>query len=339
MREETDMNLYQEGDFMRLAILGTGKIVKEVLATLKDVEEVELKAIWAREHSREKAVDLAKKYDIASVSTDYEELLACGDIDTVYVGLINSVHYAYARQALLAGKHVILEKPFCPTEKEAAELIALAKAKHLFLFDAVSFLYMPNFRFLQHHLKDIGKVKLVQANYSQYSSRYDAYRQGEVLPAFDPAAYGGALYDINFYNIALVTALFGAPEDFHYLPNRGFNGVDTSGILNMRYPDFAAVCIGAKDSESPCFCIVQGEDGYLKVEGAPSRMPKVTLQRHGGEPTTVNENGPLPRLAHEFKAFAKMLKEHDYDKNIRKLEITRNVIHILETSRRAMMQS
>lgn len=322
---------------MRLAILGTGKIVKEVLATLKNVEEIELRAIWAREHSRDKAAALAKEYDIADVSTDYAELLAREDIDVVYVGLINSVHYAYAKQALLAGKHVILEKPFCPTEHEAAELIELARSRHLFLFDAVSFLYMPNFRFLQQHLKDIGKVKLVQANYSQYSSRYDAYRQGKVLPAFDPAAYGGALYDINFYNIALVTALFGAPTDFHYLPNLGFNGVDTSGIMTLRYPDFIAVCTGAKDSESPCFCIVQGEDGCLTVEGAPSRMPKVTLQRHGEEPKTINENGPLPRLTHEFKAFDKMLREQNYEAAAKQLSITKAVIHILESSRKSML--
>ena len=324
---------------MRLALLGTGKIVRDVLEAVKGLEEIELKVIWAREHSRDKAAALAEKYGIAAVSTDYEELLAREDIDFVYVGLINSVHYAYAKKALLMGKNVILEKPFCPTEAETCELIELAKSRHLFLFDAVSFLYMPNFLFLQQHLADIGKIKLVQANYSQYSSRYDAYRQGIVLPAFDPEAYGGALYDINFYNIALVMALFGAPADFSYQPNLGFNGIDTSGMLQLQYPDVQAVCTGAKDSDSPCFVIVQGEDGWLKVDGQPNEMPKVILKQRGKEEVIAELNGSKHRLTHEFAAFDRIFRENRYDVAAQKLEVTRQVIHILEQSRLQMMKS
>ncbi|MFV0636723.1 Gfo/Idh/MocA family protein [Mitsuokella sp. WILCCON 0060] len=324
---------------MRLALLGTGKIVREVLDAVKDLSQIELKVIWAREHSRDKAAALAEKYGIPAVSTDYEELLARDDIDFIYVGLINSVHYAYAKKALLAGKHVILEKPFCPTEKETTELIALAKEKHLFLFEAVSFLHMPNFHFLQQHLKDVGKIKLVQANYSQYSSRYDAYRKGIVLPAFDPEVYGGALYDINFYNITLATNLFGAPTDFDYTPNIGFNGVDTSGIMKLQYPDFQAVCIGAKDSESPCFFIVQGEDGWLAVKGGPNRMDTIVLKQHGQMEKTVTLNGSTPRLAHEFAAFDRFWHEGRYEEAYEKLAATQQVMHILEQSRCRMLKN
>ncbi len=145
---------------MRLALIGTGKIVKEVLEAVKNIETIELSAIWTRPHSLEVAGKLAGDYKIASVSTDYAKLLKREDVDFVYIGLINSVHYEYAKQALEAGKHVIMEKPFCATEAETMELTKLAVEKNLFLFDAVSFLYMPNFFFLEDHIKKLAKSSL-----------------------------------------------------------------------------------------------------------------------------------------------------------------------------------
>ena len=68
---------------------------------------------------------------------------------------------------------------------------------------------VKNYQNIQTVLSRIGEIKLIQCNYSQYSSRYDAYLRQEVLPAFDPEQYGGALYDINVYNVHFVQGVFG----------------------------------------------------------------------------------------------------------------------------------
>ena len=91
---------------MKLAILGTGFIVHEgALPAVQSVPEIEVTAIFARPRSKEKAEALAVKYAIPQVYTDYDELLSSADVDFVYVGLTNSVHYEYAKKALMAGKH------------------------------------------------------------------------------------------------------------------------------------------------------------------------------------------------------------------------------------------
>ena len=178
---------------MKLAILGTGFIVKEgALPALKEVPEIEVTAIFAREKSKGVADKLAVQYDIPKVYTDYDELLASQDVEFVYIGLTNSVHYEYAKKALLAGKHVIMEKPFASTAAEVRELVELALAKHLYIFEAVTLLHLPNFHAIKEKLAELGKITAVMANYSQYSSRYDRYLKGEVLPAFDPELSGGA---------------------------------------------------------------------------------------------------------------------------------------------------
>ena len=62
----------------------------------------------ARPNSVAKGENFAKRFGIKKVYTDYGELLKDNEIDAVYVGLINSVHYAYAKEALLAGKRMRL---------------------------------------------------------------------------------------------------------------------------------------------------------------------------------------------------------------------------------------
>ena len=89
---------------MKLAFIGTGKIIADALFAIEPIKEIEKTAIFARPHSKEKAEAFAKQYNIAEVYTDYEKLLTETVADTVYIGLINSAHYSYAKQALLHGK-------------------------------------------------------------------------------------------------------------------------------------------------------------------------------------------------------------------------------------------
>ena len=321
---------------MKLAILGTGFIVKEgALPALKDVPEIETVAIFARPKSKEQAEALAAAYSIPTVYTDYDELLANPEIDFVYIGLINSVHYEYTKKALLAGKNVIVEKPFASSAAEVRELRDLALAKHLYVFEAVTIHYLPNFKAIRDFLPQLGNIRAVVANYSQYSSRYDKYLQGEVLPAFDPQRSGGALYDINIYNLNFIIGLFGAPESVSYTANLGFNGIDTSGVVTLNYPGFFALAIGAKDTESPSFVTIQGEKGWIRVTDKPNELRSFETHLLDSGVTTHNElNRYAHRMVHEFQEFAKMFHEKDYDRMAKGLAVSVAVLETAETARK-----
>ena len=321
---------------MRLAILGTGFIVKEgALTALKDVPEIETTAIFSRPKSKSVAEALAADYSIPNVYTDYDELLADPDIDFVYVGLINSVHYEYTKKALLAGKNVIVEKPFASAAAEVRELRDLALARHLYVFEAVTIHYLPNFCAIRGFLPKRGTIRAVVGIYSQYSSRYDKYLQGEVLPAFDPQRSGGALYDINIYNLNFIIGLFGAPESVNYTANLGFNGIDTSGVATLTYPGFFALAIGAKDTASPGYVTIQGEKGWIRVTGAPNELRSFETHLLGTGVTTHNELNRYPhRMVHEFQEFAKMFHEKDYDRMTKGLDVSVAVLETAETARK-----
>lgn len=334
---------------MKLAIIGTGKIVHEALFAIEELSEIEKVAIYAREHSKEKADELAKKYRIKEVYTDYNELLEKSDCDTVYIGLVNSAHFQYSKEALLAGKNVILEKPFTETLEQALELKKIAEDKGLFLLEAITVLHNPVFDRAKAVLDELGPKKMFMANYSQYSSRYDDYKKGVVAPAFDPELGGGALGDINVYNIHYAVALFGMPNSVEYFPNKGFNGVDTSGMLILSYDGFSAMCTGAKDSDSPSFVTIQGEDGYMTVNGKPNSSDSLTLvTMKSTDDKTLDAAGSIKRQIHEeeftkpemrhrmtqeFIDFAAIIDNKNFDKAKELLEESITVVKVLKKAR------
>ena len=245
---------------MKVGIVGNGMIVPIAIEAMQR-GGIAVTALWCRNELKGKPI--VEKYQIQNQYTDYQAFLNDDSFDTVYIGLTNALHYQYAKDAILAGKHVIVEKTFTISTVEAKELHTLALEHECMLFEAILSRYSKNYEHLKDELQKIGKIKLIQANFSKYSSRYDEFRKGVITPTFDKAYGGGALMDLNVYNIHFVIGLFGLPKKVQYYPNLAENGVDTSGILIMGYPDFQAVCTAAKDSTSDPFVIIQAEDGTI----------------------------------------------------------------------------
>ncbi|VED92597.1 NAD-dependent oxidoreductase [Streptococcus equinus] len=320
---------------MKLAILGTGKIVEEVLPVLKEINGIELSAILSTPRSIEKAEKLAELYAISQASSDYDSILANPDVDTIYVALPNHLHYDYAKKALLAGKHVICEKPFTLSLAEFEDLAEIAEQENRILLEAITNQYLGNFASIKANLSKLGEIKIVECNYSQYSSRYDAFKCGEIAPAFDPAKGGGALRDLNIYNIHLVVGLFGKPEKVQYLANVE-RDVDTSGILIMDYGHFKAACIGAKDCSADIKSTIQGNKGSIAVLGPTNSMPELSLALNGQSMTMINENSLNHRMHDEFVAFQAIIEHKDMAATKLALDHSRLVMEVLDEAVKSM---
>lgn len=314
---------------MKLTVVGTGKIVEEALPIITATNGIQVQALVSTPRSREKAKTLAGQYQIQDLYTSLDQALANPDTDTVYVATPNHLHYEMSKAALLAGKHVICEKPFTLKEAQAQELAQLAKEKKLILLEAITNLYLENFAVLKEELTNLGDIKIVDCNYSQYSSRYDAFKEGVIAPAFDPEKGGGALRDLNIYNIHLVVALFGLPKTVNYLPNME-RGVDTSGILLMDYLDFKVVCIAAKDCSAEVRTTIQGNRGSLIVAGESNTLPQVQVTENGIEPRVINKNGSEHRMAAEFRVFQAIIDERDFERAQEALDHSLKVMKVLD---------
>ena len=316
---------------MKLGILGTGMIVKDLLTTI-DKLDIEKLSILGTIDTKEETEQLATTYGIQECYYDYQTMLN-SDVDTIYVALPNFLHYSFAKEALLNDKHVIIEKPITSNYKELQELKDLANQKHLIILEAMNIHYLPAYQSLKSQLDKLGALKIVSLNYSQYSSRYDAFKQGNILPAFDYKKSGGALMDINVYNIHAIIGLFGQPKRVNYNANIEHN-IDTSGILTLDYGSFKAVCIGAKDCKAPIVSSLQGDKANIVVTMPANQMRSYVLGDNKGEQQEFKFNEQDHRLLYEFEEFIRVIDNLDFDKANQMLEISSIVSQVMQEARK-----
>lgn len=315
---------------MRIATIGTGMIVELFLASVHQIEGASATAVYSRKE--ESGKKLADKFQIHKVYTDMEEMLKADDIDCIYVASPNSLHYPYTKKALLAGKHVICEKPFTSTVAELEELINIAKEKKLFLFEAIVTIHMPNYIMLKKEVQHLGNIRMVQCNFSQYSSRYDTFLAGETPNVFNPEFSGGALSDINIYNLHFVMNLFGKPKDVHYYPNIQ-RGIDTSGVLLLHYDSFHAVCVGCKDTRSHNIAQIQGELGYITLNSETSRCANFSITTKDGTKIPSIQQNDIA-LFYELQDFVNIVEAQDYKQCYHLLDYSKSVMEVYEYARK-----
>ena len=315
---------------MNLGIVGAGMIVKDFLSFTHELPEIKLEAIVAR--NIENLKNLQNIYNIKEIFTDLDECLSSPSIDTIYVAVPNNLHYSVAKKALEAGKNVICEKPFTLNYHETVELFELAESKNLILIEAITNQYLPNYLEIKENLSQIGNIRLVECNFSQLSSRYEAFKKGIIVPVFDKNQGGGVLGDLNIYNIHFVVGLFGSPKNSEYYPNI-VREVDTSGILILEYDEFKVVCIAAKDTYNNSYANIQGDKGLIKVIGTLNEVPNYIIKNNEVE-MKVNKNIHKHRMYSEFKKFIDVIDNKDFDFMQKQKEHSLAVMEIFDKSRK-----
>ena len=295
---------------MKLGIIGAGKIAQEVLTFINEIDGIDLVAIAATPRSEDKLKNLSKEYKIDKYYTDYVKLLENPDVEAVYVALPNNLHYEVMDKALDFGKDIICEKPFTANVNQALKIFKKAEEKNLIVLEAMSNRFIPNALKVKEEIGKLGNLKIVSFNYSQYSSRYDRFKKGDIAPAFSLGNAGGALMDLNVYNIDYAVNLFGRPADVKYYPNIE-KSIDTSGICILDYEDFKVVCIGAKDSSASLVNTIQGEDGTIEIPDALNNFGSYKIKKTGGAYKDYNENDDKSRLYYEFVAFEEIIRKRD----------------------------
>lgn len=127
-------------NMIRLGIISTARInTLGVLAPCQKRDDIKVTAIASK--NPQKALQIAKKYNIENIFSNYNDLLQSNCIDAVYISLPNSYHFEFAKRALRAGKHVLCEKPIVLKVSEVIILKNIAYRKKLFLMDALHYLY------------------------------------------------------------------------------------------------------------------------------------------------------------------------------------------------------
>ena len=244
---------------MKIGILGAGHIAIKMAQTLKDKPEWRC-AVGSR--SLDKARAFADEWGFQRAYGSYEELVADPDVELIYVATPHSHHLTHASMAINHGKAVLCEKAFTTNAREAEELISLARAKGVFITEAIWTRYMPFSATLRETIDSgiIGKPQFLTANLSYPID----WKERLVRPELG----GGALLDIGIYTINFARMCFGTDiVDMKSACLTGPTGMDMQETITLIYRDGRMASLQSSAyCADPRFGIIGGTKGYIVVE-------------------------------------------------------------------------
>jgi predicted dehydrogenase len=141
-----------------VGVIGCGYWGPTLLRNIAESETAQLK--WMCDLDTERLAALGRRYPSAETTSDYKKLLADPRLDAVVISTPVGTHYEFGRQALLEGKHVLMEKPFTSKVSEAEDLIELAERNRRILMVDHTFVYTGAVRKIQEIVRagELGEL-------------------------------------------------------------------------------------------------------------------------------------------------------------------------------------
>ncbi|RKP46699.1 gfo/Idh/MocA family oxidoreductase [Cohnella endophytica] len=316
---------------VRFGIIGTNWITDRFVQAAGETGEFELTAVYSRTEQR--GNEFGEKYGIPFRYTDLEQFASSSEFDAVYIA---SPTYMHARQAIACmdgGKHVLCEKPIASNAKEARAMIEAAKRNDVLFMEAMMTTQLPNFEAVREHLGELGTIRRYFASYCQYSSRYDAYKQGEVLNAFDPRFSNGALMDLGVYCLYPLVALFGKPDRIQANAHMLASGVDGEGSILLAYEEMDAVVMYSKISSSYAPAEIQGELATMVIH--PINSPEsVEIRYRDGSVKKLTRPQDHSFMYYEARNFIDLLKRGEREDATNSWSNSLYTMEVMEEARR-----
>lgn len=209
---------------IRIAVIGCGHWGPNHLRVFSQVPGCQVVACSDLDPNRLAAI--AEQYPAIPTCKDYHRLLSDASINAVVISTPTKTHYAIVKDALLAGKHVLCEKPLCTNSAQAAELVALAQQKNLILLVGHVFLFNPGIIKLKEFIRfrDTGRVYYLRA----LRTNLGPVRQ-DVNSVYDLATH-----DISIFNFLLdaIPETVSAVGGTFLQPD-----IEDVAFISLRYPE------------------------------------------------------------------------------------------------------
>ena len=288
---------------IRVGIIGRNFVVDWLLAAMEQEPELRPAAIYSR--SAETGRAFAEKYHLDAVYTDLEAFAAADTFDAAYIASPNRCHFEQALCLLRHGKHVLLEKPGVLTAAQTGTLIETAKEHRVVYLEAMRLVFDDALPIIRDALPEIGTLRRVTAEFTQYSSRYDRVRAGEQgINAFDPKLCNAAILDMGCYPIHALVSMFGAPTHVSAEAYHLESGFEAGGIALLRYPGFVCEAIWSKVCRQASPTTFMGEDGSILLDDI-NHIRRIWLVRRNGEIVELPYREKLPNnMMYELREFA-----------------------------------
>lgn len=245
---------------LRWGVAGPGGIAARFAEGMRLVDDGAIVAVASRSIARADAY--GDKFGVANRYGSYEDLAADPDVDVVYVATPHSRHEHDTLMFVEAGKHILCEKPFALNARQARRMVDAARARGVFLMEAMWSRFLPAYRALGDVLADgrIGELVVVEADFGFRLPVMPEHR------LFDPSLGGGALLDLGVYPVQLCSLVLGTPDRVVADGSIGVTGVDehVAGVLHHAGGSLGVVKAAIRASLR-CTARISGSDGWVEL--------------------------------------------------------------------------
>lgn len=317
-------------DTVKWGILGTGKIARAFATALKDTPGAELVAVASRR--MDSALAFGSGFGLADHACygSYQELADAADVDIVYIGTPHPMHAENAIMALNAGKAVLCEKPFTMNRAEAEKVVALARAKKLFLMEAMWTRYLPAIEEVRRIVAsgEIGRPRQVTADFG-FTADVDPEHR-----LLNPDLGGGALLDLGIYPLSIAAYLLGPVAKVQAQAEIGPTGVDVqTGFVMLHEGGGMSVCSCSVQARTPAELTLSGELGHIRMNTMFHRAPSVSVSLADGSSRTVPTPYTGNGYAYEAVEAGRCLREGLLESPRMPLDETLALMGVLDTMR------
>lgn len=265
-------------DRLNIGLVGTSGYVEFVyLPVLTAHENASIVAICGRNRTR--AEEVAAKYGIPHVFTDYAEMFALPGLDAAVIAAPDDLHYPMTMAALRAGLHVLGEKPMALNAQQAKEMLDAATeagVKHMIMF---SWRFFPHYRYLRQLIAEgyLGRVYHCHIRFLANSGRKNAYKW-----EFDPQRALGALGAVGSHMIHLahflqgdirrVSAHLGSLVARHGVDGQPAPSANDTALLMVEYANgsqgmiHVSMIAHTADRARELYVSLHGEAGTLELD-------------------------------------------------------------------------
>ncbi len=273
-----------EREKVQVAVIGAGFISRYHLTAMREVENIEVRIVC--DADSERAHNQARKYGVDEVTTNAGEVFSRNDIDAVLILTPNHTHRDLSIRACEAGKHVLVQKPFARTVKEAQDMMSAAERTGRLLVPSFMHRFMEETA-MARDLIESGMIgRLLGAH----------IRNGVPGPLhakwfFDSSLTGGgAVIDIGVHGIDLLRYLVGEPVEVTALV--------TTGCTERKLTDGSRVVATAEDLGSVAYRMESGiiasqDISWCQYKGSD----RFSAEIYGDQGTIVLRQG-LDRIAY-----------------------------------------
>ena len=248
------MNIYKWG------IIGLGKIANKFAASLEVVPTANLIAVASRD--KEKLKEFAVRYNVKKVYRHYDDLIDDPSVEIIYIATPHSFHTSLAINCILAGKHVLVEKPFALNAIEAKKVFDLAIQKNVFVMEALWTRFIPSTQKVLNLLKN-GDIGIPISLNADFGIKADFNRNSRL---YNKELGGGSLLDIGIYPVFLSYIFFGTPLSILATGRISETGVDEQcniifEHINKQISQLSCSFLAYSSQEA----IINGTEGQIRL--------------------------------------------------------------------------